>query len=179
MPTKNIVFIATSLDGYIAGPNGELDWLHSIPNPEQKDTGFEALLQEIDALLMGRVTFETVVGFGGDWPYPKPVFVLSNNLESIPEAFQDKAFLVKGSLQEVLKGLHQQGYQQLYIDGGQTIQHFLAEDLIDELRITQLPILLGKGIPLFGELAQPLDFEHLKTVVYLEQLVQSHYQRKR
>lgn len=179
MSTKNIVFIATSLDGYIAGPNGELDWLHSIPNPEQKDTGFEALLQEIDALVMGRVTFETVIGFGVPWPYPKPVFVWSNSLKSIPEPYQDKAFLVKGSLEEVLESIHQQGFQHLYIDGGTTVQSFLAEDLIDELRITQVPILLGKGIPLFGELKQPLQWEHIQTVVYLEQLVQSHYRRKR
>lgn len=179
MSNKNIVFIATSLDGYIAGPNGELDWLNSIPNPEHKDTGFGELMQEIDALIMGRVTFETVCNFGGDWPYNKPVFVLSHSLKEIPKHLQGKVFLQKGVLEDILQQIRQQGFHRLYIDGGQTVQKFLAEDLIDELRITTLPILLGAGIPLFAELASPLAFHHLKTVVYLDQMVQTHYQRQR
>ncbi|MGH1335706.1 MAG: dihydrofolate reductase family protein [Aureispira sp.] len=179
MSNKNIVFIATSLDGYIAGPNGELDWLNSVPNPEHQGTGFEELMEEIDALIMGRVTFETVCSFGGEWPYNKPVFVLSHSLKEIPKPLQSHVFLQKGSLKDVLQQIHQQGFHQLYIDGGQTVQSFLAEDLIDELRVTTLPILLGAGISLFGHLSHPLAFHHLKTVVYLDQLVQTHYQRKR
>lgn len=179
MKHKNIVFIAKSLDGYIAGKNGEIDWLNSIPNPENIDMGFVKLMEHIDAIVMGRTTFELVCSFGGDWPYSRPLFVLSRTLDSIPEKYKDKAELVKGSIEEVLERIHQKGHSHLYIDGGATIQSFLKEDLIDELIITTIPILLGGGIPLFGELQQSMDFEHTESHVFLGQLVQNHYKRKR
>ena len=176
---KNKVFIAKSLDGYIAGKNGEIDWLHSTPNPNNNDMGFVKFIDGIDAILMGRLTFELVCSFDVAWPYPRPVFVWSNTLQSIPEKFQDKAELVKGSTQEVLTTIHGKGHYQLYIDGGTTIQSFLKEDLIDELIITTIPILLGGGIPLFGDLQKPLNFEHVASNVFLDQLVQNHYRRTR
>lgn len=80
MRKKNSVFIATSLDGFIADKNGRIDWLHSIPNPENDDMGYVKFEEKIDALVIGRGTFETVLGFDVDWPYHKPVFVLSNKL---------------------------------------------------------------------------------------------------
>jgi len=81
MNRTNSVFIATSLDGYIADRNGKIDWLNTIPNPDNNDMGYTEFTKGIDALLMGRKTFETVLGFDGDWPYNKPVFVLSNKLK--------------------------------------------------------------------------------------------------
>ena len=176
---KNIVFIARSLDGYIAGKNGELDWLELIPNPEHIDMGFGSLMQEIDAIVMGRTTFEVVCNFGGEWPYPKPVFVLSHTLKAIPPQLAQQVTLTKGSPQEVLSQIHQKGYEKLYIDGGQTVQRFLQADLIDELRITTIPILLGGGFPLFGDLPSPLEFEHVESKVFLHQIVQDWYRRKR
>ena len=80
MEKKNIVFIGRSLDGFIAGKNGELDWLEMIPNPDNVEMGFASLMEEIDAVVMGRTTFEMVCSFGGDWPYNKHVFVLSNSM---------------------------------------------------------------------------------------------------
>ena len=80
MNIKNSVFIATSLDGYIADKNGKIDCLNSIPNPDNNDMGYVEFNKGIDALVMGRTTFETVLGFDVDWPYSKPVFVLSNKL---------------------------------------------------------------------------------------------------
>lgn len=179
MDKKNIVFIAKSLDGYIAGPNGELDWLHAIPNPENEDMGFVDLMDEIDAIVMGRTTFETVLGFGGAWPYTKHVFVLSRSLPAIPEKLQDKATLLEGSLPKILQDIHEKGFHKLYIDGGKTVQNFLAEDLVHELRVTTIPILLGNGVPLFDLLPKSMEFNHLKTDVFLNQLVQSHYERKK
>jgi len=176
---KNKVFIAKSLDGYIAGKNGEIDWLHSTPNPDNNDMGFVKFIDGIDAILMGRLTFELVCSFDVAWPYPRPVFVWSSTLQSIPEKFQDKAILVNGNIQEVLATIHKKGHQQLYIDGGTTIQSFLKEDLIDELIITTIPILLGGGISLFGDLEKPLNFEHVASQVFLDQLVQDHYRRTR
>ena len=177
MEKKNIVFVAKSLDGFIAGKNGELDWLTSIPNPEKIDMGFNSLMNEIDAIVMGRTTFEMVCSFEGKWPYNKHVIVLSHSITEIPEKLKDKASLLSGNVHEVLNKIHEKGFYTLYIDGGRTVQNLLKENLIDELRITTIPILLGEGISLFDYLPKSLNFSHIKTEVFLNQLVQSHYKR--
>lgn len=177
MEKKNIVFIATSIDGYIAGKDGNLDWLDIVPNPEHIEMGFTTIMQRVDALVMGRNTFETVCSFEGAWPYHKPVYVLSTTLPSIPEQYKDKAELVTGTIPEILNHIHKKGHTCLYIDGGNTIQRFLQEDLIDELIITTIPILLGGGVLLFKEHDAPLAFELVSSTVYLDQIVQSHYKR--
>lgn len=173
----NVVFIGVSLDGYIADKNGGLDFLQSVPNPELNELGFPAFMESIDALLMGRKTYETVIGFGGQWPYSKPVFVLSNSLTSLPEHLKGKVELVSGVIEEVVQQLNQRGFDNLYIDGGKLIQSFLQKDMIDELTISQIPILIGGGTPLFGELQSHLMFEHVRTEVLLDAIVQSHYKR--
>jgi len=175
MTTKNIVFIARSLDGYIAGKNGELDWLHAIPNPDQVDMGYHQLMVEVDAVIMGRTTYETVMGFGGEWPYTKHVFVLSSTLEKLPTVLAGKVTILSGSTNEVLSEVHELGYYSLYIDGGRTVQNFIKDGLIDELRITTMPILLGGGFSLFGELPKPVKLEHLSSKLYLGQVVQDWY----
>ena len=175
----NIVYIATSLDGYIADKYGGLDWLHSIPNPDNLDLGWTDFIGQIDALIMGRKTFETICGFDVEWPYSLPVFVLSNSLTSLPEAYRDKAEIVSGPLVEIVESLNERGFNKLYIDGGKTIQSYLQADLIDELTITQIPILLGGGTQLFSKLLKPLTFELISTKVKLGAMVQTHYRRKR
>ncbi|MFD0965104.1 dihydrofolate reductase family protein [Pseudofulvibacter geojedonensis] len=179
MNHKNIVYIGRSLDGYIADKNGELDWLDLIPNPDNIEMGYSDLMDEVDAIVMGRTTFETVLGFDIDWPYQKHVFVLSNSIKEIPDNLNEKVTILNGKLNEILKSIHEKGYHNLYIDGGRTIQNFLKEDLIDELIITTIPILLGGGFPLFGELDNPLEFEHIESKVFLNQLVQDKYRRKK
>ncbi|QDV81652.1 dihydrofolate reductase family protein [Planctomycetes bacterium TBK1r] len=175
----NRVFIATSLDGFISDRDGALDWLHSVPNPDNLDFGYTAFMEQIDAIVMGRKTFETVCGFDCDWPYTKPVFVLSKSLTSLPEGYEGKAELIAGSLGNVIATLHQKKRHELYIDGGATIQSFLKDDLIDEMIITALPILLGGGARLFGELPDSLKFEHVQTEVLLNSMVQNRYRRRR
>jgi len=179
MEKTNKVFIATSLDGYIADKNGGLDWLHSIPNPDNIDMGYAEFTSQIDALVMGRTTFETVCRFDIDWPYKKPVFVLSNNLTEIPEEYKGKVELVKGNLKTLIETIHNKGFNHLYIDGGKTIQSFLNEDLIDEIIITIIPYLLGGGVPLFAESPKRLDFECVETKIFLKQVVQNRFVRKR
>lgn len=179
MEKKNSVFIATSLDGFIADKNGQIDWLHSIPNPDDLDMGYGEFMSQIDALVMGRTTFETVCGFDMDWPYDKPVFVLSNTLKEIPEDHKNKAFLLKGTVTEVLEEIHLNGYDRLYIDGGATIQSFLKEDLIDEMIITIIPVLLGAGSPLFSEVPHALEFECIESKVYYKKIVQNRFRRIR
>lgn len=176
---SNIVYVATSLDGFIADKDNKLDWLHNIPNPEKSDFGYGELMASVDALVMGRNTFETILGFNCDWPYNKPVFVLSDRLTEIPKGYEDKAFLLKGTPQQISENLNSKGYNKLYIDGGVTIQNFLKQDMIDELIITTIPILLGGGIPLFGELSQPTKFRHTKSERYADSIVKNYFVRER
>lgn len=175
----NSVFIATSLDGYIADKNGEIDWLQSIPNPNKDDMGYTSFINGMDAIVMGRNTFETVLGFDIDWPYHKPVFVLSNKLNQIPDNLLGKVFLIKGSLTDIIRQIHEKGYYRLYIDGGTTIRSFLKEDLIDEMTLTTIPILLGGGTSLFSELPNKMKFELIGTKTYLNQVIQNQYKRQK
>lgn len=174
----NYVYIAASLDNYIAAPGGSLDWLDAIPNPQQSDYGFAEFLRGIDAVVMGRNTFEAVLGFA-DWPYIAPVFVLSHSLETLPEKVTGKAEIIHGEPAVVTKSLQKRGFQNLYVDGGKTIQSFLEADFIDEMVITRVPILLGNGIPLFGKLSRSLDFRLVSAERLDDTLVKSHYRRIR
>lgn len=176
---KNCVFIACSLDGFIADENGGIDWLHSIPNPDGNDMGYVEFMSGIDALLMGRKTFETVCSFGIEWPYSKPVFVLSNTVNELPENLKDKVKILNGDLKSILNEVHSLNLRRLYIDGGTLIQSFLREDLVDEMIITSIPKLLGKGIPLFTEMNRSLDFEGIESKVFLGKIIQNKYIRTR
>lgn len=175
---SNIVYIATSLDGFIATSDGGIEWLKEIPNPEQSDYGWADFMSGIDTILMGRNTFEKVLTFGV-WPYEKPVFVMTDSLTKLPEVIIGKAEIIKGTLNEIIDQLKQRGFTNIYVDGGKVIQSFLAEDLIDEMIITKVPILLGKGIPLFGEQEQSRMFRHINTEIYNNSLVKNHYVRER
>ncbi len=179
MENKNSVYIAASLDGYIADSQGKIDFLDTFTFPEGEDMGYSAFMNRIDALVMGRITFETVLGFGIPWPYEKPVYVLSNSLKKIPEGYKGKVLLVKGTLPEILLEVHGNGHHRLYIDGGSTIQGFLKEDLIDEMIITTKPVLVGGGHPLFGPLDQQLKFEYVSSEPYADKVVQNRFLRQR
>jgi dihydrofolate reductase len=173
----NFVYIATSLDGYIAAIDGGLNWLYEIPNPNNDDYGYTEFLSGIDAIVMGRGTYEKVLSFE-QWPYEKPAFVLSRTLTSVPDALADKVEFIKGDLKPLVRELNARGYQNLYIDGGKTIQSFLAEDLIDVMIIARIPVLLGNGIPLFGKMTHDIKFSHQKTDIYGD-IVKSFYTRVR
>lgn len=179
MEKKNSVYIGVSLDGFIADSEGKIDYLDTFPFPEGEDMGFYAFMDRIDALVMGRVTFETVLSFDVPWPYTKPVYVLSNSLKQVPKGYEDKVSLVNGHLTEVLASIHGNGHSRLYIDGGSTIQGFLKEDLIDEMIITTIPVLIGGGHPLFGEVSKKLVFECVDTQRFADKVVQSRFQRSK
>jgi dihydrofolate reductase len=172
----NYVYIAASLDGFIATSSDGLDWLEEIPNPERSDFGYAAFMSSIDAIVMGRRTFQKVLTFDS-WPYDKPVYVLSKSKVNIPKKLMRKVKTIGGNPKEIVKQLREMGHQNLYIDGGITIQGFLEDDLIDEMIITRVPVLLGKGIPLFGELTRRLHFTHKKTEVINDMIVKSYYTR--
>ncbi len=175
---SNTVYIATSLDGYIARSDGSIDWLMEIPNPGNSDYGFSAFIDSIDGILMGRNTFETVVSFN-EWPYIKPVFVLSNTMKVLPEAYRELATIVNGEITDIVKTLNKDGIRNIYIDGGKTIQSFLKRDLIDELIITRIPVILGSGIPLFTTTDMELKFKLIETEILNDDLVKSTYIRVR
>jgi dihydrofolate reductase len=174
----NTAYVATSIDAFVATSDGGIEWLDELPNPEQSDYGWSDFISGIDAIVIGRNTFEKVLTFGA-WPYEEPVFVITNSLKTLPQNTVGEAEIVKGSINEVIGQLNQRGYTNIYVDGGKAIQSFLAEDMIDEMIITRVPILLGKGIPLFGEQEQSRMLIHTKTEVYNDSLVQSHYARER
>lgn len=176
---SNHVYIAASLDGYIADRNDGLEWLMALPNPDNSDLGFGQFIEGIDAIVMGRRTFETVCGFGGEWPYPRPTFVLSSTLESVPEPLADRVEVISGQPRTIVDSLAERGFKELYIDGGQVIQAFLREDLIDELTLSRIPVLLGGGVSLFGELPGHLEFEPMHTELLIDKVVKTHYRRGR
>ena len=173
---RTVVYIATSLDGFIARPDGDIKWLINIPNPDNSDFGYEEFIAGIDAILMGRKTYETALNFD-PWPYNRPVFVLSNILENVPHELEGKAEIINGSLKDILQCLEKRKIKNLYVDGGRTIQSFLKEDLIDEMIVTTVPILLGSGIPLFGHLDEDLKFKCEKVEFISEYLVKHYYRR--
>ncbi|MHA1958621.1 MAG: dihydrofolate reductase family protein [Candidatus Thorarchaeota archaeon] len=170
----NFVYVATSLDGFIATSEGGLDWLNEIPNPVNSDYGFTEFMSGIDAIVMGRKTFEKVLTFDS-WPYDKVVYVLSSGSVKVPKELKDKVEIIDMEPNELASHLKDLGYQNLYIDGGITIQNFLEEGLIDEMIITRVPVLLGDGTPLFGKLSKRLYFRHKKTEVLNKILVKSIY----
>ena len=172
------VYIAQSLDGFIAGKDGDLDWLNEIPNPGNSDFGFSEFITNIDAIIMGRKTFQKVQSFGM-WPYTKPVYVVSSTLTELPQEYRNRAEILNLKPSGIIKDLHNNGLNNLYIDGGKLIQSFLSEDLIDELIITTVPVILGDGIPLFNKLEDALKFKHHQTEVLINHLVKSHYIRQK
>lgn len=174
----NIVYIATSIDGFIADVDNRIEWLSNYPDVEGGDYGYSDFMNRIDCILMGRKTFETVIAFD-QWPYDKKVFVLSTTITRLPAAFHGKAAVVNGSIQSIVNTLHAQGFHTLYIDGGETVQAFLKMDMIDELYISRVPLLLGGGIPLFSTLDKSLQFKHIKTEEYKSGIIKSHYIRER
>src|SRR5260221_12760868 len=174
---ETIVYIGTSLDGFIAKKDGSFDWLSQFSNDEAMDA-YEEMLNRIDAIVIGRGTFETVLAFP-DWPYTKKLFVLSNSIKQVPDAIKEKVTVPSMKPGELLSHLSGKGFSNIYVDGGKVIQEFLKEDLIDELIISKAPILIGNGIPLFGHLDSDLQFDHIRTVVQSNGLVRSYYERKR
>lgn len=177
---KASIFIATSLDGFIARENGDIDWLDGADGEDYgsngEDYGFYEFLNSIDAIVMGRNSFEVVLKLD-EWLYKdKPMFVLSNRELKIPAHLIDKVNQMSGSPGEVAGQLAEQGFEHLYVDGGKTIQSFLESGLINRITITRIPVLLGKGIPLFGTLAHDIHLKHIETRPYPVGLVQSTYE---
>ena len=173
---KATVYIATSVDGFIARENGSVDWLPTGEGVGSEDFGYQDFMNSVNALVMGRNTYELVLSFGA-WPYgEKPVIVLTTQPLEIPANISNNVSVMSGSPGEVVQRLAEQGYGHLYIDGGKTIQGFIRAGLIQKLIITKVPVLIGSGLPLFGAIPDDIKLLHLKTLQFDNGFVQSEYE---
>lgn len=171
------VFIATSLDGYISRPDGSIDWLlaANADVPAGEDCGYGSFMATIDAILMGRGTFETVLGFP-EWPYAStPVWVMSRSLPALPDHLPPTVSLCRLDPADAVAHAQVQGHARLYVDGGQLIQSFLRAGLIHDMTITRIPVLLGAGRPLFGTTPQDIPLQLRSSQAYPFGFVQSVY----
>lgn len=172
----NYVFVAQSLDGFIASKDGSTRWLN-IPNPTKTDYGYKQFLSKIDAFVIGRFTFEKALKYK-PYPYNKQVFVLSTTLKNIPINLQDSVEIVNGNLKTIVQNINSKGYHKLYIDGAKTIQSFLNENLIDEITINTLPIILGEGIKLFENINKTIPLELKYQERYENGIITTTYKTK-
>lgn len=177
MTIRASVFIATSLDGFIARKDGSIDWLNEANGlvPPGEDCGYKAFADSVDVLVMGRNTFDLVRTFD-PWPYgDKRVVVLSSQAVDIPVELQKTVSHSSAAPDVLLQKLESEGFRHAYIDGGLTIQRFLHAGLIDEITVTLIPVLLGEGRPLFGALEKDLELTLVRTKTYEFGFVQVTY----
>lgn len=169
------VFVGASLDGFIAREDGDIKWLEQASDAGV-DYGFNEFFARIDALVMGRNTFDIMRRFP-TWYYgDKPVIVLTHRplvgTKKLPKTVE----AMTGEPAEIVVRLAKRGLKRLYVDGGKTIQEFLRADLVDELVVSRLPILIGSGIPLFGPLSRDIHLKHLATRTFPGGMIQSSYE---
>jgi dihydrofolate reductase len=170
-PITCSVFVGTSIDGFIARRDGSLDWL---PPGGGEEHGYTAFLASVDAVVMGRGTFETVLTFDR-WPFEKPVIVLTAREPAVRLPPGTRVEFMSGAPGDVVRRLAQRGMTHLYIDGGITIQRFLHAGLIDRMTITRVPVIIGEGIPLFGPTSRDVRLDHVSTRSYASGLVTTEY----
>ncbi len=169
------VFIATSIDGFVAKKDHSLDWL--IKQPEDSENkSYDEFKATIDVLVMGSGSFKTILGFGF-WPYEVPVKVMSTSMtqKDIPADLKGKVEIINQAPKAVMAALFQEGYKNAYIDGGRLVQSFINEGLIEDMTLTLIPILLGEGISLFGPIKEDIDLELIESIAHRTGFVQNHY----
>jgi dihydrofolate reductase len=172
MTLKVSVYIATSLDGFIARPNGDIDWLTGGQNAE--DYGYADFIAGVDHIVMGRNTYEKVLTFGG-WPYEKKVIVLTSRDLIIPDELSGKVEALNLPPADLLRRLEVHDAEHIYLDGGVTIQRFLREGLVNEMTITTIPVLIGAGLSLFGPLERDIKLELIDSRSFKNGFVQNKY----
>jgi dihydrofolate reductase len=181
---KCSVYIATSADGYIATPEGAVDWLHSagkqnVDMSNNPDMGFNDFIGSVDCMIMGRKCMEVISSFNltsEQWPYgDTKVYVLSHSLEVPPENLNNKVEMYSGDILTLIKRLEGNGFKHAYIDGGTTITSFINLQLINEMIITKAPVILGQGIPLFGKINNSIKLENAESITFPNDFIQVKY----
>lgn len=172
-------YLAVSLDGFIARPDGAMDWLRGGgPRPAEEAERHRAFMERMDAIVLGRGTFDAVRQLSV-WPYAmKPVVVLSRRRPEVPDAAPCPVEHMSGTPSEVVARLSARGWTRLYVDGGKTVQRFLAAGLLHRLILNRVPVLIGAGVPLFGLVPGDVWLDHVATTAYPGGLVQSEYARR-
>ena len=172
------LFIATTIDGYIAREDGSLDWLNDLPNPDRLDYGYLDFLESIDVLIMGRKTYEEILNFGIDWPYAdRTSFIVSSDEDYMIKT--PNTSLVHLINEDFISALRSDSKKNVWIvGGGQLIQEFLQYDAIDEMTLSIIPVILGKGIGLFQENEKELKFELIKSESFTTGVVNIEYKKK-
>ncbi len=177
-------FIATSADGYIATSDGGVDWLETsgkknVEMGEKSDMGTATYLNSIDCMIMGRKCMEKLSSFNlspEQWPYGETrIIALSNTVREPPSNLKSRVEMYSGEIPALLTKLEGEGFTHAYIDGGATITSFLALGLINEITITQAPILLGDGKPLFGKISRHIKLEGAEATAFPNDFVQIKY----
>lgn len=148
---KIVLYIAISLDGKIARPDGSVDWLDSIPNPDKLDYGYSDFYKSFDTTLQGYNTYQTILNFGIPFPYPDKknfVFTTKTNLENT-----EYVDFISGDIVSFIQDLKIEDGKDIWLIGGGKLNTSLFNaGLIDEFQIFVMPIIVGEGIPLFGML---------------------------
>lgn len=166
-----IVFLGISLDGFIAGPAGDLSWLSECANESPAETGYDELMGRTDALLLGRNTYDAVLGFS-DWPFGgKRVYVLTHR----PMAPAHGEIALQGDIEQALCRVQASGARTVYLDGGNVVRQALEKNLVDELVLSWVPVVLGGGIRLFEEGLTPSRWQLAKTRSFPSGMVQTSY----
>lgn len=167
---RAVVFLGLSVDGRIARPDGDLEWLTSR-GEAAGDAGFTPFVESVDAVMMGRRTYEAIASIQ-EWPYlGRPIHVISTTLD----ADADPRIIVHRSPEAAIDAAERSGCKCVYVDGGATVRWFLASKLVDELTLSHVPVLIGDGPSLFGPLGGDVDLEHVRTTVLDGGMVQTTY----
>ncbi|WP_353340706.1 dihydrofolate reductase family protein [Pelagimonas sp. KU-00592-HH] len=177
MPTGHVM-MAMSLDGFVARKDHSLDWLNKQP-ASGEDHGFNVFMDSIDVLVMGTGSLKTVLGFG-EWPYSKPVVVLSQSMttEDLPDHLRTRIEFSTETPQELWKTLDQRGFNRVYVDGGAVVQSFIKAGYVQDMKITIVPILLGDGIRIFGQNGGDIDLDLISATPFPSGMVDLDYSVK-
>ncbi len=172
---KLILFIATSLDGYIARPDGGIDWLENMYNPDQIDHGYESFIGTVETLIMGRTTYDKIRGMGIEWPYTgKRTYVLSSNDKFSPST--PETYLCSESPASLTARLKSECNGNIWlVGGGITCSSFFTGQLVDEIILTIIPVILGEGIPLFDRKLPFSSWKLIRSETFSSGAVSLHY----
>jgi dihydrofolate reductase len=173
-----VLYIATSIDGFIARPDGSLDWLESLPNPDQTDHGYGAFLASIGTIVMGRATYQEIVGFGVDWPYPGIDTYVVTRDPNLAISTPGTQVLATDLAQWVAHRKQSPSKDIWLVGGGQLVSHFLDLGLIDAMTLTIIPTILGRGIPLFPNTPKETDWALVKAEPFSSGAVNLVYEQK-